>query len=479
MSPDNASSKGSSNEVSSSIRNFYSSDIDDDGHVMLFYLLRTRNYTLEYLFLFDLWMFGLKDVQVFKHHSIKEFQADLDEKAPLINPVSQRQWLQHFKQGVTISKALNLSIPPEIDQLLKRFNVSLNIDPNKLFKCFSCNDVFLSKKQHQTILSIVQSSLSNSVSIVERPYFICKDCSVRISPDSLQSATENPYILIRNWKLPRLSTQKFNDLMMEILLKDEKKITNDLSFDEFFEQKNKEYVELINEFNDFLVKNKIKTKTIREDYCWLCQNFLTIALDQYNLPLEFLHEQTISEILFDTFPRNIITSQKIKEKLLDALLHFADFHLTKNIFDDDILHFIKSLEKEREFFIQQLRCNNGEGFFVETDPNCISNYIEWATSKNLLTFAHRINNEPPEAYVGSLENNLEHTLVREFIQKRRELIKQGITDKNKQRSALLLFQKEWMKTPREMFNGYSFIDLILLERKEREKKEREKMTSRR
>jgi len=470
MSPDNDLNQGSSSDISASHkRNFYSSDIDEDGHVMMYYLLRTRHYALEYLFLFDLWMFGLKDVQVFKHHSIKEFRADLDEKAPFIKPFSQKQWLQHFKQGIAISKSLNLSIPPEIDQLLKHFNIPLNIDPNKLFKCFSCNDVFLSKKQHQTILSISHNSLSNSVSIVERPYMICKDCSTRISPDTLQSLTFNPYILIRNWKLPRLSDKKFTELMIEIISRDEEDITNGLSFDEFLEQKNKEYGELIAEFYDYLTKNKIKTKAIREDYCWLCHTFLMMAVERYRLPLELLHEQAISEILFDTFLRKISAPQKTRERLLDALLHFADFLLTKNILDVDILDFIKSLEKDKKLFDEQVRSNEGGEFFWETDPNWIANYIEWATSKNLLTFAHRINNEPPEEYVGPLENALEYIFAREFNQKRRELIKQGITDKNKQRSALLLFQKEWMKTPREMFNGYSFIDLILLERREREK----------
>ncbi|GAH80738.1 unnamed protein product, partial [marine sediment metagenome] len=72
-------------------------------------------------------------------------------------------------------------------------------------------------------------------------------------------------------------------------------------------------------------------------------------------------------------------------------------------------------------------------------------------------------------YVGILESVVEETLTREFTQKRRELIKEGITGKNKLRSTLLEFQKEWMKSPKEMFNGYSSIDLILLESKERKK----------
>ncbi len=470
MSPDNDSNKGSSSDISSpSKRNFYSSDIDDNGHIMLFYLLRTRHYALEHLFIFDLRMFGLKDLQIFKHHSIRELRIHLDEKAPFIKPVSQKQWLQHFIHGIAISRSLNLTIPPEVDQILKRFDISSDIDPNKFFKCFSCNNVFLSKKQHQTILSIACSSLSNSVSIVERPYMICKDCSVEISSAILQSLTINPYILIRNWKLPRLSDKKLTELKMEILNTNEMNITGDLSFDEFLEQKDKEYATLTDDFYDYLTKNKIVNKTIREDYCWLCHSFLMMAVEHYKLTLEHLHENAISEILFVTFLRKISAPQKTREKLLDALLHFADFLLTINLLNIDIFNFIKSLEEDKKLFEQQVRSNEGGEFLWETDPNWVANYIKWATSKNLLTFSYRINNETPEDYVGILESVVEETLTREFTQKMRELIKEGITGKNKLRSTLLEFQKEWMKSPKEMFNGYSSIDLILLESKERKK----------
>ncbi len=469
MPSDNNSRKGSSSKTSElSKKNFYSSHIDD-GHVMLFYLLRTRHHALQYLFLFDLWLFGLKDSQSFKHYSIKELRRRLDADFPYFKPISQKQWIELFSQGIAISRAINISFPPEVDQLLKRFNIPSKTDPNKLFKCFSCNEVFLSKKQHQTILSIAHNSLSSNLSIVQRPYMMCKDCSSRISSDTVKALTTNPYILIQNWKLPRLSIKKLAELSLEIIDRDEKNITNGLSFDKFLEQKEKEYTALIDEFHDYLTKNKIKTKACRDDYCWLCHTFLMMAAERYKLPLELLHEEAISEILFDTFPRKISAPQKTRERLLDALLHLSDFLLTKNILDVEILNFIKSLKKDKKLFIQQVRSNKGGEFFWETDPEWKNNYGEWATNKNLLTFAYRVNNEPPEEFVGLIENALEYIMLREFTQKRRELLKKGITDKYELRSALLQFQKEWMGSPRELFNGYSFVDLILLERKNKEK----------